>query len=153
MQLFTNKSKTRFFTTSNAIEGLTSVDIASVNDFIGIDTNWNPLVLVSWGSLRANGQNEVSYHNGFDEEPTGEVLTFDFIEGLSEAEVAKQIIEANDFANQVAILKQMVGSWEYDSDYEEDTENFLFTAEDGSQVCAYINDSEKSVTCELAGKP
>lgn len=68
----------------------------------------------------------------------------------SEAQEAKDLLEKlTTFNEKINFIRTLRQSWNFETDREENTESFKFVADDNSQLVLAINDSSKTVTCEV----
>lgn len=72
------------------------------------------------------------------------------ITALTEAQEAKSTLDAlPSFSEKIDYIRTLRQSWNFETDHEENTESFLFTTDDDSQLTLAIDDTHKTVTCEI----
>ena len=152
MHLFTNTTKSKFYVTSAA--ALNPIKIDGVGDIVKANVVCNPLTLLGFGELRVCDDGElVDTYNMPDDDlekiqAKSERFEVEIIEHLSGAEIAKQILEAFEFDEQINLLRALRLCWNFDCDYEENTEWISFTTDDDSKLIVGINDSDQTVCCD-----
>lgn len=71
------------------------------------------------------------------------------VEAVSEASQIKDQLAGLGFNEQINVIRDLRLSWNFESDYEENTEYLAFTADDDSTLTITINDTDKTISCEL----
>lgn len=71
------------------------------------------------------------------------------VETVSEAQETKDHLEGLGFNEQINMIRKLRQSWNFESDYEENTENFTFIADDNSKLHISIDDAAKTISCEV----
>lgn len=152
MELFTNSDRSKIYTRNGV--GLEVIKIESITDFVRMHRA-APKALIGLGELLVYKDGELITVTGMKEDEAkavqddSEVFEFDFGQGLTRAEQAKHALNALTFSEQIDLLGSMRIWWDFDDDYEENTEWIDFTAEDGSNITVGINGNERTVSCEI----
>lgn len=152
MNLFTNTAKSKFYVAY--ADTLNAIQVDSVTDLVKTNTVCNPLTLLGWAELRVcdNGELVDTYKMPADDlekiQDKSEVFEVELIKHLSAAEIAKQLLESFEFDEQINLLRVLRLYWNFDCDYEENTEWISFTTDDDSKLIVGINDSDKTVCCD-----
>ena len=143
MQLFTNNTRTRFFTTDNHVKNLERINVSSVFDAVEQYSISNPLVLVDILQLYTNDLDQLKIMK-----PNHEVdsVIFDFLKDLSYAEITKQILDIYDYPSQLSIIEAIKSEWLCDTSYKADVDTLTLKPTDGSRITVIINHETNEMT-------
>lgn len=146
MQLLTNNTRTRFFTTDNHVKNLKPIDVSSVLDVVEQYSICDPLVLVDILQLYTNDLDQLKTMK-----PNHEVdsVVFDFLKDLSYAEITKQILDIYDYPSQLSIIEAIESEWLCDTSYRADIDTLALKPTDGSRITVTINHETDEMTYEV----
>lgn len=145
MQIFTNNTRSRFFSTDNHVKNLEQINVSSVCDVVEKYSICDPLVLLDILQLYTNDLDQLKVMK-----PNHEVdsFTFDFLKDLSYAEITKQILDVYDYSSQQSIIEAIMKEWAHGSSYQADIDSIILNPSDDSALDITINYE----TCEITYK-
>ena len=143
MQLFTNNTRTRFFTTDNHVKNLELIEVSSVLDVVEQYSICDPLVLVDILQLYTNDLDQLKTMKSNHEVDS---IVFDFLKDLSYAEITKQILDIYDYPSQLSIIEAIESEWLCDTSYQADIDTLALKPTDGSRITVTINHETDEIT-------
>lgn len=146
MQLFTNNTRTRFFTTDNHVKNLELIEVSSVLDVVEQYSICDPLVLVDILQLYTNDLDQLKTMKSNHEVDS---IVFDFLKDLSYAEITKQILDIYDYPSQLSIIEAIESEWLCDTSYQADIDTLALKPTDGSRITVTINHETDEMTYEV----
>ena len=149
MQLFTNSTRTRFFTTDNHVKNLEQIDVSSVLDVVEKYSICDPLVLIDLLQLYTNDLDQLKVIK-----PNHEVdsFAFDFLKDMSYAEITKQILDVYDFPSQLSIIEAIMEEWIHGSSYQADIDSIVLNPSDDSVINITINHETNEITYDVSAQ-
>lgn len=155
MQLFTDNTHSIYFTSDEYFIDLKAIEINSIDDAIGIYDVCDPMVFVDQLNLYANTDYKLytQPHRNSANTP----VVFSFLENLTNAEIAEQVIAALDFKAAEEFVGKMKKVWQCRwvnvNVVVDNVETIELEGFDGSQILIEINhDQENIITTVMSGK-
>lgn len=150
MKLFTNTTKTRLFATDNHVKNLEAIEITSVAQ---ATENWGHSVfnletLLDQNYLATDDLDQlivipVASMSLEPVEPPNDTLTIDFTGELTYAQIAAEVLGVYDYYGKTDAIDELKSLWRYQDDYRGDTQSYVFTASDNSQLHIEIDHFEE----------
>ena len=151
MKLFTNVSKTRFFTTENHVKNLSEINVDSIHKVISDYAICSPLVFLDINQVYTNDLDQLKEIPANHEV---ESITFDFSKELCYAEIIGQSLDIYDYDGQMSFIFEVICKFPSDIKTEDndDIEVMTIKPSDGSVITLNIDhyDKEISYKVELA---
>lgn len=138
MQLFTNATQTRFFSTNAHVRDLHPIEINSVADLMTKlpDIKINLLISNFFFEPDEFGELIIKTDDGYH--PTMPFV-FDFLEPLTFCEITAQAIDVYEYSDIAGLVRQIKHLWQHASVLREGVEEFLFVASDASKLVLTLN--------------
>lgn len=150
MKLFTNTTKRRLFATDNHVKNLEAIEITSVAQ---ATENWghsifNLETLLDQNYLATDDLDQLIVipvaSMGLEPvEPPSDTLTIDFTGELTYAQIAAEVLGVYGYYGKIVVIDELKSLWHYQDDYRGDTQSYVFTASDNSQLHIEIDHFEE----------
>ena len=151
MRLFTNNTQTRYFTTDQYFSNLQAIEVSSIEDAISSYTLCDPMVFIGHYNLYANKHGELYTQKHRDS--SNKAIVFDFMEELTEAEIAHQVIASLDFDGAETFINKVKKVWQCRwvnvNVVVDNVETVQFDTYDSSQILVEINHDEEIITTHV----
>lgn len=144
MKLFTNASKTRFFTTENHVKNLHEIEVNSIHDAVSVYCICSPLVFLDIKQLYANDLDQVKEIPANHEIDS---INFGFSKDLSYAEIIGQILDIYDYDGQISFIFEVTKDLRSkDKTIDGDTEEMTIMPSDRSVIVIKVDHFTKELS-------
>ena len=138
MKVFTNATKTRFFSTDYHVRHLHELEINTVKELMTLIRDVDVNVLIGNRFFQADDIGELLITEDDGINPV-KPFQIDFLEGMTFAEILASALNSHEYTETAQIIFQIKALWKYAAEWDGGREVLLFIASDGSKLLVDIN--------------